>query len=237
MYTNNIPLYVQIANKMRENIRTDQWTTGMKIPTEFELCDIFHVSRITIRKAIEELTRENLLVRKKAKGTFVKENSLEDNTYTLVKSFTNEMKEIGINIETLKTDISISYADPNIAKFLKIAPGEKIITLKRLRGIKNKGFAYFITYFQFKEIFSLDVKDYTGSFYKYLSQLGIKNSSNKEIVEAILPTKELCQILKIKQCTPVLKRSRFTSDPVKDFYEYTECFYIGSDYKYYIDFS
>lgn len=237
MYTNNIPLYVQIADKMRENIRTNQWTAGMKIPTEFELCDIFHVSRITIRKAIEELAHENLLVRKKAKGTFVKDNSLEDDTYTLIKSFTTEMKEIGIDIETLKADLSISYANPDIAKFLKIAPGEKIIILKRLRGMKDNGFAYFITYFQFKEYFSLAIKDYMGSFYQYLNQLGIKNSSDKEIVEAILPTKELCQILKIKQYTPILKRSRFTSDIATGFYEYTECFYIGSDYKYYIDFS
>ncbi|KAF1300878.1 GntR family transcriptional regulator [Enterococcus sp. JM9B] len=239
MRTTAEPLYIQIAEEMRHNIRIGKWSEGKKIPTEFELCDVFHVSRITIRKAVEELVRENLLTRKKAVGTFVKHRKLLDDSqnYTIVKSFTKEMLELGIRIETLKVNVIVSHADYTIANFLKISPGEKIIILKRLRGIKNKPIGYFITYFKYEEFFSLDINNYKESFYEYLNSLGINITNNSEVVEAILPTKEISSILKVSSSTPILRRCRFTSDAHNHFYEYTECYYIGSEYKYFIDFT
>src|SRR5699024_10724220 len=142
----------------------------------------------------------------------------------------------GIDPVTKKVDIDFSRADLRIAKFLNINPGDPILVLKRLRGDKEKAFAYFVTYFEYKKIFSLDSSDYTGSFYKYLLSLGITIEEDQEIVEAISPDKELAQLLNIKKDSPILKRSRFTSDKHKKFYEYTECYYAGSDYRYFLNF-
>lgn len=223
---------------MRENIRIEKWKPGDKIPTEFELCDLFHVSRITVRAAINELVKENLLIKKKPSGTFVTEYKNRDEImYTIVKGFTKEMIELGIDPVTKKVDISLSHADHQIAKFLNINPGDPICVLKRLRGDKEKAFAYFITYFEYKKYFSLNSNDYTGSFYKYLSSLGITIEEDQEIVEAILPSREMAQLLNITKSSPVLKRSRFTSDKHNNFYEYTECYYVGSDYRYFLNFS
>lgn len=235
----NIPLYIQVADEMRNNIVIGKWEEGIKIPSEFELCDIFHVSRITIRKAIDELIRDNLLYRKKPIGTFVKssESIINDRNYTLVKSASNEMKELGIHFETLKVSIELSTADHTIAKFLHIHPGEKIIILKRIRGNNKKPLGYFITYFKYEPYFSLDKNDYTGSFYEYLATKNIHIIHNQEVVEAILPVSKIAKLLKVNMATPLLRRCRFTSDFTKNFYEFSECYYIGSDYKYYIDFS
>lgn len=63
------PLYAQIADDLREKIQTEVWQTGDKIPPELDLCELYNVSRITVRKAIDELVRENLLYRERAKGT------------------------------------------------------------------------------------------------------------------------------------------------------------------------
>lgn len=236
-HASNEPLYLKIASDLRNNITIEKWKEGERIPTEIELCELFHVSRITIRKAIDELVRDNLLIRKKAKGTFVTANSqLKDNHFTLFKSFTNEMKEVGIDVETLKVNILVSYADPNISKYLNIKSGEKIIILKRLRGEKGKAFAFFITYIKFDDNMSLKSSDYYGSFYSYLNDLGIQIEQNQEVVEAILPNHEISTMLKISPKLPVLKRTRFARDLNKQFYEYTECYYIGSSYKYYLDF-
>lgn len=236
IYKSNEPLYLKIACDLRSNITIEKWKEGERIPTEMELCEIFHVSRITIRKAIDELVRDNLLIRKKAKGTFVKSDvQLNDNHFTLFKSFTNEMKEVGIDVETLKVNILVSYADNKISKYLNIKPGEKIIILKRLRGEKGKAFAFFVTYIRFNNNISLKSSDYYGSFYSYLTGLDIHIEKNKEVVEAILPNYEVASMLKISQKLPVLKRTRFARDINKQFYEYTECYYIGSSYKYYLD--
>lgn len=238
MNEKSLPLYVQIANKMRDNIRTKKWEKGSQIPTEYELCDIYHVSRITIRNALEELVKENLLIKKKPVGTFVTESQyIEKDMYTIVKSFTREMEELGVKAETQKASVSKSHADINIARFLNINVGDPILVLKRLRGSKEKTFAYFITYLRYQDKFSLNSNDYKGSLYKYLSSLGITLTNNQEIVEAIISNHELAMHLNISKNTPILKRTRFTSDISNNFYEYTECYYIGSDYRYYLDLS
>lgn len=238
MNENQLPLYVQVANKMRDNIRIGKWKKGAKIPTEYTLCDIYHVSRITVRNALEELVKENLLIKRKPVGTFVAESQeIQKDLYTVVKSFTREMEELGVKVKTEKVTITRSYADATIANFLKINAGEPILILKRLRGSKDNTFAYFITYFRYDAKFSQDNNDYKGSFYHYLNSLGIHLTNDQEIVEAILPNHEVASALNVSKNTPILKRTRFTSDQKHLFYEYTECYYIGSDYRYYLYFT
>ncbi|WP_303753699.1 GntR family transcriptional regulator [Enterococcus sp. S86.2] len=234
---NGLPIYLQVADELRKNIQIEKWKEGEKIPTEMELCEIYHTSRITIRNAIEELVKENLLVKRRPKGTYVKSFTEEKaDHFTHFRGFTEEMKEIGIDITTLQVNVLTSFADKKLSKYLDIPIGEKIIILKRLRGLDNKGFAYFITYFKFESFFPLDKKYYYASFYELLRTLDIRVTNNEEIIEAVLPTKEVAHILKISQNTPVLKRTRFTSDQRNLFKEYTECYYIGSEYKYYLSF-
>lgn len=231
------PLYAQIADQLRANIQTEKWQEGERIPTEMDLCDIYHVSRITIRKAIDELVSENLLYRQRAKGTFVKQFSPDTNEYaTVVKGFTQELREQGKNATTLQADISKSHADHKIAKYLQIKPGDDILILKRVRGDGKNIVAFFKTHIIFREDYSLKSKDYYGSFYDYLATKDIRVNQENEYIEAISTTRELQKLLKIGDNEPILKRVRFTSQKEMNFFEYTECFYIGSKYRYYLDF-
>lgn len=233
------PLYQQVADQMRTNIRIGMWQEGNKIPAEYDLCDIYHVSRITVRRALDQLVREKLLIRHRAIGTFVSKEQLVDKPeqqYTLVKSFTNEMKELGIRIETISASIRTTHASPSVANYLHIKPGEEVIELKRLRGESGNSIGFFVTYFKMEPFFSLRKERYLGSLYEYLAELGFTISNDREVVEGMLPTKELCDVFKIGKYVPILRRSRFTSDVTHNFYEYTECYYIGSKYKYFIDF-
>ena len=238
MTSSNIPLYSQIARELRENIRNGDWSEGQRIPTEMDLCDQYHVSRITIRKAIEQLTQENLLVREKAKGTFVNHYSPEKTKHlTLIKSFTQEMKEQGRVASTIHATVDKKVADHTIAKQLEIGVGDDVLCLKRIRGTDGEYLAYFVTYIPYQFLFSLDSKDYYGSFYDYLAQFEIFPTKQSEYIEAITANTHLQQVLKLKKSEPILKRVRFTTDTKQGFKEYTECFYIGSKYKYYLDFS
>lgn len=233
----NIPLYVQIAEHLRDNIKIGKWKEGDKIPTEKDLCDIYNVSRITIRKAIDELVKEKLLYRERPKGTFVTPFEDTSDNFTLVKGFTEEMKEMGKKARTLEVELEIAQANKKLALYLNAEIGDKILIMRRIRGDDEKAFAYFVTHIKYEEKFSLNPKDYYGSFYAYLKQLGISVNQEREVVEAILPDPKVKNALKIHGNTPVLKRTRFTSCKKEDFYEYTECFYVGHLYKYYLDFS
>lgn len=231
------PLYAQIADQLRSNIQTEKWQEGERIPTEMDLCDIYHVSRITIRKAIDELVSENLLYRERAKGTFVKKFSPDLNDYaTVVKGFTQELREQGKNATTLQAEISKSHADHKIAKYLQIKPGDDILILKRVRGDGKNIVAFFKTHIVYREDYSLKSTNYYGSFYDYLATKGIQVNQENEYIEAVSATRELQKLLKVGDNEPILKRVRFTSQKEMNFFEYTECFYVGSKYRYYLDF-
>lgn len=233
----NIPLYVQISEHLRDNIKIGKWKEGEKIPTEKDLCDIYQVSRITIRKAIDELIKEKLLYRERPRGTFVTPFEDTSDNFTLVKSFTEEMKEMGKQAQTLHVDLEIVRASKRLAMYLNIESGDKILILRRMRGDSEKAFAYFVTHIKLEDEFSLNPDDYYGSFYAYLNKLGISVDQEREVVEAITPNYEVRQALNIDENSPVLKRTRFTSCKKENFYEYTECYYVGTLYKYYLDFS
>lgn len=65
------PLYVQLMRVIKDNIQNGQYKAGDQIPTETALSDTYGVSRITVRKTIEELCAQGFLVKRQGKGTFV----------------------------------------------------------------------------------------------------------------------------------------------------------------------
>ena len=67
----SIPLHQQLSEALRRDIQTGKYASGQKIPTEMELSQLYRVSRVTIRSALDSLVKEGLLVRKRGKGTFV----------------------------------------------------------------------------------------------------------------------------------------------------------------------
>jgi GntR family transcriptional regulator len=220
------PLYSQIADDLRFKIVSGEWGDGEKIPPELDLCDIYSVSRITIRKAIDELVREGHLYRERAKGTFVlsMDHSTQKEHYTMVRSFTREMEELGKKVRTLHAQVSMIEASERISQQLGT------------RGVDDgKAFAYFVTHIPYTENFSLDSKDYYGSLYDYLKTFDIVMSESKEYVEALLATPELQAVLDVPENTPILKRVRMVSRADGQYKEISDCYYIGDQYRYYVE--
>src|SRR5690625_5566566 len=91
----DLPLYRQLENALVARITSGQWGPGTKIPSEPELCEIFDVSRITVRNALSSLVQRNMLVRERGKGTFVRDVEVVTQSRS-VHSFTTEMHNMGI---------------------------------------------------------------------------------------------------------------------------------------------
>ena len=79
------PLYQQIKTLMTRSLQAGEWRPGEAIPSETELAARFRVSQGTVRKAIDELATENLLVRRQGKGTFVATHSEQHLKYRFLK--------------------------------------------------------------------------------------------------------------------------------------------------------
>jgi len=127
-----LPLYQQLYDILRRKITRGEWEPGRMIPTEPELMDRYGVSRTTVRQTLEMLVNEDLIHRQQGKGTFVAHPTVEQALVRLI-SFTDDMKQRGIEPGTEVLASKLIPAPEGIAKKLRILPGEDLAYLKRLR--------------------------------------------------------------------------------------------------------
>ncbi len=129
---NGTPLYLQLANQLRKQIEDGELKENECILTEKELSAKYNVSRITVRKAIEILSDEDLLTRKQGMGTFVTSKRLVRSLNTLM-SFSQNCLQNGQKPEAKFISADIIDAMPNDIKYLNLQEGDKVIRIYRLR--------------------------------------------------------------------------------------------------------
>lgn len=105
------PLYISIFEVLKENIINGFYKKDTLLPTESELEEIFKVSKITVRKAIELLEQEGYVSKQSGKGTTVISNSIF-NKLSKGESFTNILQKEGFSLRKEKTNVGILKLDP-----------------------------------------------------------------------------------------------------------------------------
>jgi GntR family transcriptional regulator len=130
----NVPisLYYQLKEELLKRIISKQWLPGEKIPTEKELCSLYGVSRITVRKALDELERSGHLVRRQGKGTFVTNISFEQRLSKFY-SFSEELKQRGLEEHSQVIHFDQIPATSEVANHLGLEPQGQVFKLTRLR--------------------------------------------------------------------------------------------------------
>ncbi len=128
----SIPAYLQIRELILQQLKDSSLKPGDCLPSEKKLCEIYNVSRITVRGAISSLTNEGLLYSVAGKGTFVNEVAQEQQL-EYVSSFLAESKKKNFQPGIRVLEQAIIPADKDIASHLRIKPGEKTIKIRRLK--------------------------------------------------------------------------------------------------------
>lgn len=127
------PIYVQLENLVRDKLERGDWTPGMMLPSERDLCETFGISRMTVRQAISNLVSQGLLTRTQGKGTFVARPRLRQ-TLSKLTSFTEDMRDRGLLVTTRLLELEQRAASPDIASALAIPEGAPVLYLQRLRS-------------------------------------------------------------------------------------------------------
>lgn len=226
------PLYLQIRTDMKKKIESGEWPEGSVIPGENELAATYKVSRVTMRTAIKALVDDGTLVRKVGYGTTVAINKSSMSNFTLVRSFTNEMNEMGLPSKTMHVELRLIEADVILASIFGINIGDKLYNLKRVRGT--------VIPIQYSDSYILPIVEIPndkeilkGSLYAYLTKKNIFFSHFEEVVTAVRAPKEIRKALLIHdEYSPQLKRKRLSYDDRNKLIEYTETFYHTEHYEY-----
>src|SRR3954447_22844737 len=109
----------------------EQLGVGSAIPSERQLSSDLHVSRLTVRAALDDLVREGYLVRRRGAGTFVREPKIaQELTMT---SFSEDMRRRGMRPGSRTLSLSTMLAGAFLGRALHVSPSEPIVVAKRLR--------------------------------------------------------------------------------------------------------
>jgi GntR family transcriptional regulator len=225
-------LYYQLKELFIQKIKMGEWKVNDRIPTERELCELYDVSRITIRQAFAEMENEGYIYRKQGKGTFVTVPKLEQRLNNFY-SFSEEIKRMGSKPVTKMIDFSLIESDANVSQSLNIKKGEKVYAIKRLRSADGEPFTLEISYlpqYLFPDISKEEIEE--NGLYNTLRTHYHKIANEAiEAFEAIIVSNEEAEYLKAKKNTAALKLERVTkADGI--IVEYCKSVIRGDRYKY-----
>jgi GntR family transcriptional regulator len=131
-----VPLHHQVYLDLRAALAAEEWKPGDRLPTERELAERYGCSLITVRRALDELTREGRLERTRGRGTFVTELPIVRDIAGQV-GFADEVRSLGYEPYTVVATARLEGASPVVAAALGIRVGASVYFLERVRGADN----------------------------------------------------------------------------------------------------
>jgi DNA-binding GntR family transcriptional regulator len=169
--TSERPLYKQLMQRLRNDITAGVYPAGERIPGEQALCEIYGVSRVTVRKALDEIVRCGLLLRRQGKGTFVaQEKIMHDLSH--VTSFSDACAQIGQTAQTRLIERRREMATAEDCEKLGVDGDGEVISICRLRLSDDEPVMLEFNRFSVSLSFLLD-DPLTGSLYALLSAHGL----------------------------------------------------------------
>ncbi|MDG3131532.1 GntR family transcriptional regulator [Streptococcus suis] len=126
------PLYLQLVDELEVTIR-ERMSPNDKLFSERELTQLYGVSRITVRLALQELEKRGLVYKKHGKGTYVSEVSEVAVDLSQAYSFTEQMKRVGKVPQTSILSFDVAKATEYISQQLQMTVGEEVFVIERLR--------------------------------------------------------------------------------------------------------
>jgi GntR family transcriptional regulator len=167
-----IPLYFQICEQMRALIEGGRLKPGDQLPTESELRQHLGVSRMTVRQALAELVRDGLIIRKRAKGSFVARSRRDvPVVHDALRSFTQEAIRFGQTLETRILGQEVIPASGKVARELEVPIGMRVIMLQRLRVMDGLPTAVEVSHYPYERFPAVATLDLTNrSVYELLDK-------------------------------------------------------------------
>ncbi|MBC9071390.1 GntR family transcriptional regulator [Thauera sp. CAU 1555] len=206
------PLYRQIKTLILQALEAGEWLPGQVIPSEQELAARFNVSQGTVRKAIDEMAADNLLVRKQGKGTYVASHNDPRALFRFLRLV--PMDGDLSHPQSLPLDCWRAKAGQEASRMLGIELGAPIIILRRLLKFGAKPVVIDEIYLP-GEIFqglSMEVlQGWSGSLYSlFETRFGLRMIRAQERIRAVGADRSTSDALKVPEGTPLLSVERVT---------------------------
>jgi GntR family transcriptional regulator len=206
------PLYRQIKSLILQALEAGEWRPGQAIPSEQELAARFSVSQGTVRKAIDEMAADNLLIRKQGKGTFVASHNDPRALFRFLRLV--PMDGDLAQPQSVPLDCWRAKAGQEASRMLGIAAGEPIIILRRLLKFSNKPVVIDEIYLPgevFQGLSQEMLQGWSGSLYSlFETRFGLRMIRAQERIRAVAADRSTSEALRVAEGTPLLSVERVT---------------------------
>ncbi|WP_332814553.1 GntR family transcriptional regulator [Ramlibacter sp.] len=207
------PLYQQIKALILRSLQAGEWKPGEAIPSEMDLAARFRVSQGTVRKAIDELAAENLLVRRQGKGTFVATHSEQQVRYRFLKLVPDSggRDEAGSAERTI-LECRRTRASAEVARALGLHTSDAVIQVRRVLSFAGEPTILedlWLPGTAFKGLTAEQMADYQGPTYAMFEiEFGVRMVRAEEKLRAVAADAQQSELLNVPRGTPLLSVER-----------------------------
>ena len=207
------PLYQQIKELILNSLRVSEWKPGEAIPSEMDLAARFKVSQGTVRKAIDELASENLLLRRQGKGTFVATHAEQQVQFRFLKLVPDSGTR-GSEGPAQRNIIECrrSRASADVARALALRTGDTVLQARRVLSFGGTPIILediWLPAAPFEGLTAERLSNYKGPMYAlFETEFNVRMVRAEEKIRAIPATNLHERLLKVKTGTPLLSVER-----------------------------
>lgn len=229
-------MYQQIASTLRREIASQTYAPGSCIGTQSQLAKRFDVSLITIKKAIELLEKDNLVVSRQGKGTFVQDALLQESggkLLALSSVFEKQNLKATISIREMKEINTPKNLPENVVQ----AIGQKCIYVERIHSVEEKVIGYTKIYIPLELGTCITAEELATDSIYHISQtkLGIQLGHAVQVVRAGKASDDVAKTLDIKKDSPILIVCRESYRADGNLLEYGVRFFEHTQYSFRIE--
>lgn len=206
------PLYRQIKGLILAGLQAGEWKAGDSIPSEMELASRFGVSQGTVRKAIDELAAENLLVRRQGKGTFVATHAEQQQQFRFLRLTPDEAASSSLGRQLL--DCRRLRAPAWIARLMHLRAGDPVFEIRRLLHSGGQPVVLddiWLPGAMFKGLSTERLLEHRGPFYGMLeTEFGVHMIRAQEKIRAVAAEEDSAALLQVTPGSPLLSVERLS---------------------------
>lgn len=226
------PAYVRVYNTLHTRIMEGEYAIGEHLPSEPELEKQFLVSRTTVRKAVEMLSREGLVEARQGRGTVVLNYTTTQNI-NQVSSLSETLERRGYRVYTKNMHIDTIPASARISHELEVPQGTPIVRIQRLQMADDQPIAIFKNYLV--EDLVPNIRNYMGTFthlYDFLEEhYGLRIDAARDRISARTASFEEAEMLKVPVGEALIYLIR-TCSSGGHVVESDHCRIVGSKYEF-----
>ena len=228
------PLYRQIKALAMQALASGEWQPGQAIPSEQELALRFQVSQGTVRKAIDEMVADNLLLRRQGKGTFVATHSDPHALFRFLRLTPDSGERRPL--ENIPLDCRHARAGQEVARNLELEPGSAVVILRRVlrdQGVPIVADEIFLPEDLFNELDFEMLQDWKSSLYSlFETRFGQRMIHAREKIRAVAADRLAAEALGVAEGTPVLLVERVAFSYAGRPVEWRRGLYLTSEHYY-----